>query len=279
MMPSEQSKMIVADVGNSRIKIGAFGTSDASSLPAPMAVCELTLANGRTGQFPVAELDQWCHQFASPSATWYIASVFPLASEHLVDAIRNWSRRADYFCAIQEVTYRHVPLEIRVEEPARVGIDRLLGAVAVNQLRKWNHPAVVIDLGTAITVDLVEADGAFSGGAILPGIAMSAQALHDHTAALPLVAMQSLELPSPAPAKSTTAAIEAGLYWGAVGAIRELVSIMSDKLDTRPELFLTGGASPRVAESLASTRKYPVHYVPHLVLSGIAITAGKLRSS
>jgi len=271
--------MIVADVGNSRIKIGVFGPSAGLSMPEPIAVCDLTLADGHTGQFNVTELDQWYHQFARCPATWYIASVFPRASERLFDAITDWSRRADYQCTLQEITYRNVPLEIRVDEPTQVGIDRLLGAVAVNQLRGRDQPAIVIDLGTAITIDLVEIDGAFCGGAILPGIAMSAQALHDHTAALPIVSMKYLENPPQVPGKSTSSAILAGLYWGAVGAIRELVSQMSDKLVAPPELFLTGGASRQMAETLAATTRRPVRPVPHLVLSGIAITASNLRVS
>ena len=80
-----------------------------------------------------------------------------------------------------------LPLEVRLERPDMVGIDRLVDAVAVNRLRDAGRPAVIVDVGTAITVDLVSADGAFLGGAILPGIQMSARAMHEFTDLLPLV--------------------------------------------------------------------------------------------
>ena len=65
----------------------------------------------------------------------------------------------------------------------------LLAAVAANRIRTADRPAVIVDLGTAITVDLVSSDGAFQGGAILPGIEMSARALHDYTDLLPRIEM------------------------------------------------------------------------------------------
>ena len=67
---------------------------------------------------------------------------------------------------------------LRAPWPDMVGIDRLVDAVAVNRLRDAKRSAAIVDVGTAITVDLVSANGAFLGGAILPGIAMAARALH-----------------------------------------------------------------------------------------------------
>ena len=69
-----------------------------------------------------------------------------------------------------------MPLVIRLPRPDMVGVDRLLDALATNRLRPPGRPAIVIDVGTAITVDLLSAEGFFMGGSILPGIAMSARA-------------------------------------------------------------------------------------------------------
>ncbi len=96
-----------------------------------------------------------------------------------------------------------------------VGIDRLVDAVAVNRLRDAGRPAVVVDVGSAITVDLVSRDGAFLGGAILPGIAMSARAIHEFTDLLPLVEMSELIAPPPVLGTATAPAMESGLFWGA----------------------------------------------------------------
>jgi len=68
-------------------------------------------------------------------------------------------------------------------------------------------------------------------------------------------------------------AIEAGIYWGAVGAIVELTTRLAAESDHRPELFVTGGASPHIVKLLAERWQGPVHHVPHLVLAGIALVA------
>jgi len=86
-------------------------------------------------------------------------------------------------------SYQQLPLVVQVDEPGQVGIDRLLNAVAANRRRPPGLAAVVIDAGSAVTVDLVDATGAFCGGAIFPGLRLMAQALHEHTALLPLVAV------------------------------------------------------------------------------------------
>jgi type III pantothenate kinase len=168
---------------------------------------------------------------------------------------------------------------IRVDEPQRVGIDRLLGALAADRLRSRQSAAIIVDLGTATTIDLLDVDAAFTGGAIMPGIAMSARALAEDTDALPLVDFDcSSNVPSPL-GKSTDAAIRSGLYWGAVGAIREIATQLSFGLAAAPELFLTGGAAQQVAGFLGVNTKWPVRYVPHLVLAGIALVHSKTLES
>ncbi len=151
-----------------------------------------------------------------------------------------------------------------------VGVDRLLDALAANALRGPGRPAVVVDVGTAITVDLLSAEGAFLGGAILPGIAMSARALHEFTDLLPLVDVSELAAPPPPLGEETVAAMRAGLFWGAVGAVRQLIDQLAG--DTRPQVILTGGAGPAVAELLGPSAQL----VPHLTLAGIALAARAL---
>jgi type III pantothenate kinase len=150
-----------------------------------------------------------------------------------------------------------------------VGIDRLLDAVAANRLRRPDHSAVVVDVGSAITVDCVSAEGVFLGGAILPGIAMSARALHTFTDLLPMIDMSELEAPPPALGTTTVDAMRSGLFWGAVGAILQLVDEMSGGHPDRCDVLLTGGAGPAVASLLGPLAKH----VPHLTLAGIALAA------
>ena len=211
---------------------------------------------------------------------WWIASVNRPAATRLID----WLSRHRPDDRITLLAAGDLPLEVRLERPDMVGIDRLIDAVAVNRLRDAGRPAVIVDVGTAITVDLLSADGAFLGGAILPGIQMSARALHEFTDLLPLVDVSDLTAPPPALGTATEPAMESGLFWGTVGAIRQLIEKLGqdgrvvrgeervtdgkswggrlpnwgDSLTATPtgtpQVFLTGGAAAGVAELLGSER-------------------------
>ena len=196
---------------------------------------------------------------------WHIGSVNRPAASRLIDWLRN-HRAAD---EIMLLTSGDLPLAVKLPRPDMVGVDRLLDALAANRLRTPGHPAVVVDAGSAITVDLVDAGGAFRGGAILPGIAMSARALHEFTDLLPRIDMAELAEPPPALGTATVAAMRSGLFWGAVGAVRQLVEQFTGGHQTQgdAEVFLTGGAGPVVAQLMGTAARY----VPHLTLAGIAL--------
>lgn len=267
--------LIAVDIGNSRMKLGSFARAAEvpAALPEPSETLDLSVVHA-TGAFDVSRLGTWCQQHAVDGAEWRVASVHRAAAERLAAAVGNMAAQFRRAWAVRQLTYRDVPLAMLVETPERVGIDRLMAAVAADRLRTPERAAVVVDAGTAITVDLVDTNGAFRGGAILPGIAMSAGALEALTDALPRVAMQRIARPPAVLGKSTVAAIESGLYWGTVGAIRELVRRLSESFDGPPDVLLTGGASTVVAEILSASEPWWVRHVPHLVLSGIAVVNG-----
>lgn len=102
-----------------------------------------------------------------------------------------------------------VPIPIRVDRPAEVGADRLVNALAA--LRLYGAPAIVVDLGTATTFDVVSADGAFVGGAIAPGLELGLEALAARTARLPRVALRA---PDRAIGRDTVSAIQSGAVLG-----------------------------------------------------------------
>jgi type III pantothenate kinase len=251
--------LIAVDIGNSRIKFGLFESLGKDD-PLPKPQSELSLP---TDEWQPAAISEWLPK-RETQPRWYIASVNGPATSRLL----AWLAAADA-C---ELTHRDLPLKIRVEAPEHVGIDRLLGAVAANRLRDQRRPAIVIDLGSALTVDLVDAGGAFLGGAILPGIGMSARAMSDFTDRLPLIEMDELADPPPALGTSTVPAMRSGLYWGAVGAMKELIARLSGTLPAQSEpaeIFLTGGAAPIVARFLDSNATC----IPHLILGAIAVVA------
>ena len=167
---------------------------------------------------------------------------------------------------------RDVPLDIKlaVENPKAIGTDRLLNAAAAYDM--INGPLVVADFGTAITIDCVSAQGIFLGGAILPGLNASAAALARDTAALPQVAM---EIPPTNYGTNTESAIQAGIYYGAIGALRELVERFANQLGQWPHVILTGGN----AELIAKECNFADSVVPNLCLTGLYLAYVKFRTA
>jgi len=111
-----------------------------------------------------------------------------------------------------------VPINTKVREPEKVGTDRLLAALAARELR--GAPCIIVSAGTAITVDLVDPQGCFAGGAIAPGFHLSARALHEETAMLPLVEPARPVEPA---GRDTAEAVQSGVYWSCAGGVVALV--------------------------------------------------------
>lgn len=258
--------LIAVDVGNNRLKFGRFERVVGDRLPEPGDSLQLGDEDPELGR-----LGDWLARVPGRVAGWWIGSVNRPAAGRLTDWLYD-HRPGE---PITLVAAGDVPLEVAVERPDMVGIDRLLDALAADRLRAAGRAAVVVDVGSAITVDLVSPQGVFLGGAILPGIGMSAQAMHTFTDLLPLLDMSELASPPPAVGTATEPAMRSGLFWGAVGAIRQLVERMGhEELGTAsaPEVFLTGGAGPAVAKLLGPDARH----VPHLTLAGIALAARAL---
>jgi type III pantothenate kinase len=135
-------------------------------------------------------------------------------------------------------------------------------------VRRQGRAAIVVDCGTAATVNLVSASGAFLGGAILPGPALMARALAEGTSKLPEVAALDRDVPPPLPGRSTHEAIAAGIGWGIRGAIARLVEEARAAVGSDADLILTGGWRGAVRDALPGAVE-----MPDLVLAGIALAA------
>jgi type III pantothenate kinase len=158
-----------------------------------------------------------------------VVSVVPT----LTDAIRELAAEHGIPILIADATT--IPMAVLVEHPEGVGNDRLVNAFAA--LRLHGAPAVVVDMGTATTFDVVSADGAFIGGAIAAGAGLSIEALARGTAQLPRV---PLVMPEHAIGSDTVAAMQSGAVIGHSGLILVLLRAISD------ELTIDGGPAPRV---------------------------------
>ena len=147
-----------------------------------------------------------------------------------ISVVDRWTARLERAAAslglpLTVVSADRIPLLTALPRPDLTGPDRLLASWAATVLH--GRPVIVVDLGTATTVDAVDADGFFLGGAILPGLGLAAHALAEGTARLPRV---DLELPDDAIGTDTAAALQSGIVIGHLGAVRELVTRMRARL-------------------------------------------------
>lgn len=134
-------------------------------------------------------------------------------------------------------------IRVRVDNPNEVGADRVANTAAVHAL--YGGPAIVLDLGTATTFDVVSVEGDYLGGAIAPGLGISAEALVRRTAKLPKV---ELTLPEKVIGSNTVAAMRSGLVLGYLGLVKELVSRLKEELGGNPKVIATGGMAELVSE-------------------------------
>jgi type III pantothenate kinase len=245
---------VVVDVGNTRSKWGRCeGDTVCATVSLPSDGPEAWEAQYRAWQL-------------TPEAVWAVAGVSPPRVDQLVQWLKG---RAGAPLVVSG--HLQLPLAVVVDNPAAVGIDRLLDAVAATRL--WGRtrlPAVIIDAGTAVTVDLVDGDGVFRGGAILPGFRLMARALHDHTALLPLV--EAPAEPPFVPAINTAAALRAGVFYAVVGGVNAVVARLLKLTGVPTHIYLTGGDAPLLTSQVDARAEV----WPEMTLEGLRLTAEAL---
>lgn len=132
-----------------------------------------------------------------------------------------------------------LPVAVRVDAGTQVGPDRLVNTVAGFDL--YGGDLVVVDFGTATTFDVVDADGAYIGGVIAPGVNLSLEALHNAAAALPHV---DITHPDHVIGTNTVACMQAGIFWGYVGLVKEISARIKDEHGRAMKVIGTGGLAP-----------------------------------
>jgi type III pantothenate kinase len=194
-----------------------------------------------------------------------IASVVPRINTLIASALPCPSLWVDHL----------VPGGVQIDypKPSSIGSDRLANAAAAVDLGKL--PAIVVDFGTAVTFDVIDAKGRYLGGVIAPGLPTAAAALHERTALLPLTKITAIRN---SVGKSTTEAIRIGLLLGAAGLIRETVAVITRDAfrGKRPHVLATGGDAELV-DRLSRRNGVPViDRVDHLLtLRGLLSIAEK----
>jgi type III pantothenate kinase len=227
--------LLVLDIGNTHIVAGVYR--------GPRLLHSWRFASDRlktSDEFVVLLIDLFKQAKLKPKAisASIMASVVPPLVPVLSDALKG-------LCGAAPVVvgpHLDLGLEIRTRSPEDVGADRLVNAVA--GYAGHGGPLLIIDFGTATTVDAVSRDGAYLGGAIAPGIGISMEALVARTAKLPRIEMARPKNPI---GDSTVEAMRSGQYYATLGAIKELCAALGAELKRRdgrqPQVLATGGLS------------------------------------
>lgn len=260
--------MFACDVGNSRVSLGlVVGWRIAEVIRVPLsgldglAAVVLASAGGRGGGGGEARAAGWPVVGVSVNSAAAVE-----VGKMLISAGALPMRLAGEDFAIP------LPLSQAMPEPQRVGRDRLLAALGA--WRRHNGAAVVVDVGTAITIDSVSSSGVFQGGAIMPGPAVAAWSLHARTAALPEVSPVSPGSAGASDAvepvgRDTQGAIRAGLIYGIAGGVDRLVEEQLSRLPGGAVTVATGGGYKLLQGYLRSAAGAAAAYVENLVLEGL----------
>jgi len=242
--------MILAlDLGNTSLSAGVF-TDGRFVSRFKVPVGDFTMLADRL-QRELGEKD--CRRIATAA----LASVNPPFAYDVEAAVPEVLPVAHFILLGRDLA---IPVRARVDHPEQVGADRLLATLAA--FRRVRGACLVVDLGTAITVDAVSAKGEFLGGVIAPGLRISAEALHSRTALLPEVSPEPVKRVI---GKNTVRCIQSGLYFGAIAMVEGLVKRARKERRGVKKVLATGGD----AELIASRCSGIDEIVPDLVLEGI----------
>lgn len=245
--------LLAIDIGNTNVALGIFRgeelvatwriSTDLNRMPDEYTSMLLTL-------FPYKGLKTTDIKGA------IICSVVP----PLVGTFEEMCR--DYFKVSPLIVEAGIKTGIRIamDNPREVGADRVVNALAVYHL--YGAPAIVIDLGTATTFDIVSESGDYLGGVIAPGIGIAAEALFMRTAKLPRV---ELEAPQHVIGKNTVSAMQSGLIFGYVGLIEGLVGRIQAELKAKARVIATGGLAGIITKQTPIIEKVE----PNLTLFGL----------
>jgi type III pantothenate kinase len=241
------AKLLAVAVGNTRTRFGLFTGEELSS------PTSLPSADAAAIAAKIDELAQGDHTIPVVLST--VNKKASIAIESELEA-----REFGVLEINQDVA---VPMVHALDDATTVGQDRLLCAYAA--FIKTKQACVVIDAGTAITVDFVDGAGTFQGGAILPGVRLLLTSMHEHTAALPLIEEITVDPARGVFGKDTRHAMVLGARAAAVGAARYLIDQYAQAYEAYPQIIATGGD----AGVLFENDDLIEHIVPDLQLVGI----------
>lgn len=226
--------IITIDAGNTNTVIGAFSDNDELMFQSRISTDRVRMED----QYAIvlADILRLYNVDVKDISGAVLSSVVPPVTVQIKPAIEK-------ICKCKVLTIGpglKTGLNIKIDEPASLGAD--MAAVAVGAKENYPLPAIVIDLGTATKIFAVDKNGAFIGGIIAPGIKISAEALSDKTATLPLISVTSEPIPHVI-GKNTIDCMRSGLLYGNAFMLDGMIESFEREIGEKCTVIATGGFS------------------------------------
>lgn len=260
---TDREWLLAIDIGNTQVLVGVLEGDEVR------AQYRLTSRVGRTADELLSLLEPLLGPFVASirkSRRVVIASVVPT----LTVAYERYSVR--HLGVRPLIVTADLPfgLKMGVPDPTSVGADRIANAIAVAEL--YRLPAIVVDLGTATTFDVVLRGPRYAGGVIAPGVLTSAEDLFRRGARLAKV---ELRLPRKVIGKTTEENLQSGVLFGAASQIDGIIDRMKREIASRPIVVATGGLAPTLAPICKNLRTID----QELTVQGLRLLDERVRAS
>lgn len=247
--------LVVLDVGNTTTILGVYAGDEL------VHSFRFSTAKERTSdEYAAILLPLFARAGFDPTATEavVISSVVPPVHSTLERLAQTIFRRRPLF--VEPGVRTGMP--IRYDNPAEIGADRIVNALAAREL--YGGPVVVVDFGTATTFDVVNVAGEYVGGIIAPGVMISADALFSHASRLYRV---DIRRPSSLVGRTTSGAMQSGIYYGYIGLVDGILARLREEIDGLETVVATGGQ----AEMIAAGSRHITEVNPLLTLTGLKL--------
>ena len=247
--------LLTIDIGNTNITLGAY---DSGIL---VFTARLATENIKTADQYAAEIKDILSLYGqdySDVEDCIISSVVPAVGRSVSEAV---SKLCDIVPLMLGPGVK-TGLNIKIDNPAQLGADLVAGAVGA--IDEYTMPCVIIDMGTASTISVLDRSGAFLGGAIAAGVRLTLKALAENTAQLPSI---SIEAPSAVIGSNTVECMQSGLVYGTAAMLDGLLDKIEQELGETPTVVATGGMSKEIIPHCRRN----IIYNENLLLDGLRV--------